>query len=367
MCGNFKQNRTGSLISAILNPCGLKGYFTSIQILLILLSIPLLVVVRPLIYVKNDMARRIYHSTPERGRDAKKKQLAKLLAVSDRTVRDWLSRTVKEEKDRRNKTMFEMWLACHTEKEIANETGESSGTIGRLVSSEDFLQLVLQNQTKKTAANHATDFKTPIYNVWKQQEKTAGSTHPGNSEIRWLDNLLYLYTEPFDIVVDPFAGGGSTIDICKKRYGSRIYHSTPERGRDAKKKQLAKWLSVSERTVRDWLSRIDKDTKEARNNKILDLWMACNTQGEIAEAVGLNPTDKALRVSGNMVELPKNQKPAAEHLTDFELPLYNIWKQQQKTDGSKHFGNSDVRWLDNLLYLYTQPFDIVVDPFAGGG
>ena len=32
-----------------------------------------------------------------------------------------------------------------------------------------------------------------------------------------LDNLLYMYTEPFDIVVDPFAGGGSTVDICKKR------------------------------------------------------------------------------------------------------------------------------------------------------
>jgi hypothetical protein len=29
-------------------------------------------------------------------------------------------------------------------------------------------------------------------------------------------------------------------------------------------------------------------------------------------------------------------------------------------------GNSEVRWLDNLLYLYTKPFDIVVDTFASG-
>ena len=35
--------------------------------------------------------------------------------------------------------------------------------------------------------------------------------------MRWLDNLLYLYTNPADIVVDPFAGSGSTIDLCKKR------------------------------------------------------------------------------------------------------------------------------------------------------
>jgi DNA modification methylase len=33
-----------------------------------------------------------------------------------------------------------------------------------------------------------------------------------------LDNLLYLYTNPFDIIVDPFGGGGSTIDLCKKRF-----------------------------------------------------------------------------------------------------------------------------------------------------
>ena len=43
------------------------------------------------------------------------------------------------------------------------------------------------------------------------------SSHPGNSHIDILDRLLYLYTEPYDIVMDPFAGGGSTIDICKKR------------------------------------------------------------------------------------------------------------------------------------------------------
>jgi hypothetical protein len=29
-------------------------------------------------------------------------------------------------------------------------------------------------------------------------------------------------------------------------------------------------------------------------------------------------------------------------------------------------GKSEVRGLDNLLYLYTKPFDIVVDMFASG-
>src|ERR1700704_3604499 len=37
-------------------------------------------------------------------------------------------------------------------------------------------------------------------------------------------NLLWLYTQPGDIVVDPFAGGGTTIDVAK-RMGRRVWAS----------------------------------------------------------------------------------------------------------------------------------------------
>jgi ParB-like chromosome segregation protein Spo0J len=153
----------------------------------------------------------------------------------------------------------------------------------------------------------------------------------------------------------------------KRSMARKIYHITNERDRDNKKTHLAKILSVSERTVRGWLSRIDKDAKEERNRKIFSMWLACHTQQEIAEEVNLNPTDKALRISGNPEDLPNYQKPAASHLTDFDPPIYNIWKQQEKSNTTSHFGNTEARWLDNLLYLYTNPLDVVVDPFAGGG
>jgi len=64
---------------------------------------------------------------------------------------------------------------------------------------------------------NSPDFTPPIYNVWKRQTKTNTVDHFGNSEPTWLENLLYLYTDPADIVVDPFAGSGSTIVVCKKR------------------------------------------------------------------------------------------------------------------------------------------------------
>lgn len=67
-----------------------------------------------------------------------------------------------------------------------------------------------------------TQFDPPLYNIWKQKDKDHESSYFGTGPLQWIDNLLYMYTKPFDIVVDPFAGGGPMIDICQKR--SRRYY-----------------------------------------------------------------------------------------------------------------------------------------------
>jgi len=186
---------------------------------------------------KKEMARRIYHVTPERERDEKKKQLAKILSVSERTVRNWLSRIDKDTKAARDKRIFDMWLACHTQEEIAEVVGCDKATVNRIL--EDLLQNGKLSDLQHAAASHLTDFDPPIYNIWKQQEKTPGANHYGNSEIRWVDNLLYLYTQPFDVVVDPFAGSGSTIDICKKRF--RRYWVSDRKPIVEREKEIRKW------------------------------------------------------------------------------------------------------------------------------
>jgi hypothetical protein len=185
-------------------------------------------------------------------------------------------------------------------------------------------------------------------------------------------------------------------------YAMEVYKTQEER--DEKKAYLAKILSVGERTIRRWTARADKDLKQALRKKAFDMWMACHTQDEIAEAIGysrqaitkflnesgfatngqLADCGKSLNFTDNeetsedeeeedkssglgRYQLKKQHWYEALHEVDFERPIYNIWKQQEKTKGSGHFGNSEVRWVDNLLYLYTQPFDVVIDPFAGGG
>lgn len=186
---------------------------------------------------KRDMARRIYHTTPERDRDDKKKQLAKILSVSERTVRGWLSRIDKDAKEARDRRIFELWLACHTQQEIAESVGRDQSVVSDQV--KGFMDFGRLADSHKAAASHITDFTPPLYNIWKQQDKTNNVGHFGNTEARWTDNLLYFYTEPFDVVVDPFGGGGATIDICRKRL--RRYWVSDRLPVVEREKDIRKW------------------------------------------------------------------------------------------------------------------------------
>ena len=149
--------------------------------------------------------------------------IALSLSVGKKKISGWLSRTVKEEKAKRKDRIFDLWMQCYTHKEIADVVNLTEEAVRQQISQIEFSETKL-GKSFFSDATYATEFSPPIYNIWKQQKKSTGSKHFGNSEQQWLENLLYLYTEPFDIIVDPFAGGGSTIDVCKKR-GRRYYVS----------------------------------------------------------------------------------------------------------------------------------------------
>lgn len=178
---------------------------------------------------KEDRARKIYSATPKKDRKAKKKRLAEILSVSEATITRWLSRIDKDEEAADKRAARAMAMACYTEREIATEIDRPQQTVNRWI--EGLTQIEQLSDSGQTDASFAESFdaggetqpgfEVPIYNVWKKQTKTPGVSHFGNSEVLWLHRLLYLYTHPFDVVIDPFAGSGSTIDACIKR--SRRY------------------------------------------------------------------------------------------------------------------------------------------------
>lgn len=136
------------------------------------------------------------------------------------------------------------------------------------------------------------------------------------------------------------------------------------------KDEIAKDLSVSVQTVRAYLSGIDRQIREERKQLIFELYMDCWTQREIAERVGMpqqSVTDIIKTLTEKESAFDFGQSLDFDRDADFKKPIYNIWNFAKLSNEVKHFGNSEQRIVDNLLRRFTQPFDIVVDPFAGGG
>jgi len=151
----------------------------------------------------------------------------------------------------------------------------------------------------------------------------------------------------------------------KKTMAVRLYHS----GQGMTKAEIADVLSVSERSVASYLADIDKDLRQQKKERIFDMWMSCHTQEQIAQAVGIaqKTVDDSTKVLADLENLQKPLKLSAQFNDDFTPEAYNIWSFAKKTNEVKHFGNSEQRIVENLLYAFTEPFDIVVDPFGGGG
>lgn len=74
------------------------------------------------------------------------------------------------------------------------------------------------------------------------------------------------------------------------------------------------------------------------------MWLACHTQENIAEAVDTSQQNVAVLLKEfqetGLVKLTENQKAAASHITDFGLPLYNVWKFKD---------SQGVAWLSKIL------------------
>jgi predicted DNA-binding protein YlxM (UPF0122 family) len=167
-------------------------------------------------------------STSDKQADAKSlyaygssyEEIAEALSVGKRKVTEWLHDVVRDQKEKRDQKIFEMWMSCATMEEIAQAVGCTKETVSQIVK-------VCQKKFHETKSDKSiADFEdwdaeeglVPVYNVWRQTSKTNAVSHFGNSEPRWTERLLYMCTEAFDVVVDPFAGGGATVDVCRKRF-----------------------------------------------------------------------------------------------------------------------------------------------------
>ncbi len=62
----------------------------------------------------------------------------------------------------------------------------------------------------------SSDFRPTPYDVWAfRHDRAFGIPHPGSIPPGLVAHTLHYFTEPGALVVDPMAGGGTTLDVCQ--------------------------------------------------------------------------------------------------------------------------------------------------------
>jgi len=150
---------------------------------------------------KQDLASKFV----ERGKQVK--EIAELFGVSENTIRSWAREALDKVEDEENAKLVELYLRCYTEEDIANELKLDRTTVTkRIVKILNFEKI------------HNNPVSRQIYNLWEfhdlspeqEQYKDLPEIMPGQVA----ENLLWYFTELYDLVVDPMAGSGTMIDVC---------------------------------------------------------------------------------------------------------------------------------------------------------
>jgi len=160
-------------------------------------------------------------------------RLLKSLSVSDRTFRNWTANKARQLEDERNDEIMRLFLRCFTQEEIAEKTGEPRQTI------TDIIQKLKENAENGKIAEIGKAFKPFLYTIWSLPKINNEVKHFGAFPMEYMESLLYYHTKPFEVVYDPFAGGGTTIDACKKWY--RRYYVSDLNPIEIRKDDINKW------------------------------------------------------------------------------------------------------------------------------
>lgn len=141
-------------------------------------------------------------------------ELVDLLGITPKYLEKCLREARADEKREQQEALWDRWLNC--EFESYRDAGRAFGI------------------SHETAAKWIGEFSTRVdisppdphmaFDYWSYNKADADNSYFGAMPSGVVENLLWLWTQPGDIVVDPFAGGGTTIHVAK-RMGRRVWAS----------------------------------------------------------------------------------------------------------------------------------------------
>ena len=209
-----------------------------------------------------ELALEEFETDPTR----KASDWARWLGFQERTVQLWVSHITSRAHEERFAKALRLSMLGWTQKEIGEVLGITRGRIAQeLLESEDLRFLTQIRELLATGLPHddvARRFNLPDqmvyaidmaddddqtalnklgvkvqpYDVWNfaSCHDLMGDRHPGRIPGEIVAHVLYFYTKRGDLVIDPMAGSGTTLDAClllgRKCYGYDIdgRHERPD-------------------------------------------------------------------------------------------------------------------------------------------
>lgn len=149
----------------------------------------------------------------------------------------------------------------------------------------------------------------------------------------------------------------------KEALAGKLWQTLGHLDKMERESEIAAILSASPSKVREWTKEARKVEQQVLEVAVIDAWL--NIEGSdraIAERFGVDHKTVA-RWSGENCQVWQNSPP--ESRQDFD-----VWQfaTADKEDGQQsYFGAVPPQVLENLLWYFTDPGDVVVDLFAGSG
>jgi hypothetical protein len=140
-------------------------------------------------------------------------ELRDLLSITASTLETYLRDAKREEKQRQQERAWDLWLDCQTPTEIESQIGVTDQTVTNWISKK---RNDPEFREPPTSRQH--------FDVWQFGTDGGDSNYFGRMPPQVVENLLWLWTEPGQVVVDPFAGSGTTIRVAKAM-GRRVWAS----------------------------------------------------------------------------------------------------------------------------------------------
>ncbi len=183
---------------------------------------------------KKKFAREMYGLMSEQ-------EIADTISVGKSSIYDWTTTQRENAKAELERKAIELYLrAWNTQENIAEELDEKQQTISNILTKYSIDGKICKSWNLKKDDPGYSKEKPFLYNIWNLQKAEKETSHFGHFPQIFMDNLLYYHTEPLDIIYDPFAGDGTTIDSCKDML--RRYYCSDKEVKPGREEDIKLWI-----------------------------------------------------------------------------------------------------------------------------